>query len=52
LVIATLQHNDIKSLIIASIVGHETETITFDIYSDGASPQQKLEAIKTLPRLE
>lgn len=51
-VITTLQHNDVKPLIIASIVGHETGTITFDIYSDGASPQQKLEAIKTLPRLE
>lgn len=51
-VITTLQHNDVKPLIIASIVGHETGTITFDIYSDGASPKQKLEAIKTLPNIQ
>lgn len=47
-VITALQHNDVKPLVIASIVGHETGTITFDIYSDGASSKQKLEAINTL----
>lgn len=47
-VITSLQHSDVKPLIIASIVGHETGTITFDIYSDGASSKQKLEAINTL----
>ncbi|MEL7615176.1 tyrosine-type recombinase/integrase [Vreelandella titanicae] len=48
-VITSLQHNDVKPLVIASIVGHETGTVTFDIYSDGASAKQKLDAIKTLP---
>ncbi|CAH1044714.1 tyrosine-type recombinase/integrase [Halomonas sp. TD01] len=48
-VITALQHNDVKPLVIASIVGHETGTVTFDIYSEGASAKQKLEAIKTLP---
>ncbi|MFG6666609.1 tyrosine-type recombinase/integrase [Halomonas sp. HNIBRBA4712] len=47
-VITSLQHNDVKPLVIASIVGHETGTVTFDIYSDGASAKQKLDAIKTL----
>jgi len=50
-VITALQHNDIKPLVIASIVGHETGTVTFDIYSEGASAKQKLEAIKTLPAI-
>lgn len=47
-VITSLQHNDVKPLVIASIVGHETGTVTFDIYSEGASAKQKLDAIKTL----
>lgn len=47
-VITSLQHNDVKPLVIASIVGHETGTVTFDIYSEGASAKQKLEAINTL----
>jgi integrase len=50
-VITALQHNDIKPLVIASIVGHETGTVTFDIYSEGASAKQKLEAINTLPAI-
>jgi integrase len=50
-VITALQHNDIKPLVIASIVGHETGTVTFDIYSEGASAKQKIEAIKTLPTI-
>jgi hypothetical protein len=37
--------------VIASIVGHETGTVTFDIYSEGASAKQKLEAINTLPAI-
>lgn len=47
-VITSLQHSDVKPLVIASIVGHETGTVTFDIYSEGASAKQKLEAINTL----
>ncbi|WP_156906432.1 tyrosine-type recombinase/integrase [Halomonas halocynthiae] len=50
-VITSLQHNDVKPLVIASIVGHETGTVTFDIYSDGASAKQKLDAINTLPAI-
>lgn len=50
-VITALQHNDVKPLVIASIVGHETGTVTFDIYSEGASAKQKSEAIKTLPAI-
>ncbi|MWJ29498.1 tyrosine-type recombinase/integrase [Halomonas sp. ZH2S] len=50
-VITALQHNDVKPLVIASIVGHETGTVTFDIYSEGASAKQKLEAIKTLKNI-
>lgn len=46
--ITQLQHNDIPGLIIASIVGHETGTITFDVYSSGPSPKQKFKAITTL----
>lgn len=50
-VITALQHNNIAPLIISSIVGHETGTVTFDIYSEGASAKQKYDAIKTLPSI-
>lgn len=50
-VITALQHNEVKPLVIASIVGHETGTVTFDIYSEGASSKQKFDAIKTLPSI-
>lgn len=33
---------------VANVVGHETGLVTFDVYSQGASPQQKLEAINAL----
>ncbi|SEG15142.1 Site-specific recombinase XerD [Alcanivorax sp. DSM 26293] len=46
--ITFLQNNDVPGLTIASIVGHETGTITFDVYSAGPSPRQKLKAISTL----
>lgn len=51
-VATVLEHNDVKPLVISSIIGHETGTLTFDIYSEGASAKQKLEAIKTLPSLK
>ncbi|NIC37715.1 tyrosine-type recombinase/integrase [Halomonas desiderata] len=47
-VITALQHIDTPPLIIASIVGHETGTVTFDIYSEGASAEQMFKAIKKL----
>lgn len=47
-VITDLQHKNVKPLVIASLVGHETGTITFDIYSEGASAKQKYEAVKKL----
>lgn len=50
-VITSLQQNDVKPLVIASIVGHETGTVTFDIYSEGASAKQKYDAIKTFPAI-
>jgi len=46
--ITFLQNNDISGLTIASIVGHETGTITFDVYSAGPNAKQKLKAISTL----
>ena len=47
-VITQLQRADIPGILIAAIVGHETGTITFDVYSSGPSPKQKLKAISTL----
>lgn len=46
--ITLLQNNDIPGLTIASIVGHETGTITFDVYSAGPNAKQKLKAISSL----
>ena len=46
--ITFLQNNDVPGLTIASIVGHETGTITFDVYSAGPNAKQKLKAISTL----
>ncbi|CRL48347.1 tyrosine-type recombinase/integrase [Pseudomonas sp. URMO17WK12:I11] len=37
--------------IIAELIGHETGTVTFDVYSQGHSAAQKLEAISKLPTL-
>ncbi|MGY2292124.1 tyrosine-type recombinase/integrase [Pseudomonas sp. SDO528_S397] len=47
-VITQLQRADVPGILIASIVGHETGTITFDVYSAGPSPKQKHEAISKL----
>ncbi len=41
----------VQGTLIAELVGHETGTVTFDVYSQGASPLQKLEAISKLPVL-
>ena len=37
--------------LIAELVGHETGTVTYDIYSQGASATQKLAAISKIPTL-
>lgn len=37
--------------IIAEIVGHETGTVTYDVYNHGASAQQKHDAIARMPLL-
>lgn len=47
-VITQLQRADVPGILIASIVGHETGTVTFDVYSAGPSPKQKHDAISKL----
>ncbi|MDF3867969.1 tyrosine-type recombinase/integrase [Pseudomonas denitrificans (nom. rej.)] len=46
--ITELLHQDVPGVIIASVVGHETGTITFDVYSQGASIKQKMDAVLKL----
>lgn len=46
--ITELQRNNIDPLTITSIVGHKTNSITFDIYSAGPSLKQKSDAIESL----
>lgn len=50
-VITQLVRADIADRLIKELVGHETGTVTFDVYSDGSSPKQKLKAISKLPTL-
>ena len=47
-VITQLQRADVPGILIASIVGHETGTVTFDVYSAGPSPKQKHDALSKL----
>jgi len=47
-VITQLLRAGTTGVLIAEIVGHETGTVTFDVYSEGHSPKQKLDALKTL----
>lgn len=42
---------DVADRLIKELVGHETGTVTFDVYSQGASAAQKLAAISKLPTL-
>lgn len=42
---------DVPGPLIAELVGHETGTVTYDIYSQGASAAQKLAAISKIPAL-
>ncbi|HEX8541085.1 MAG TPA: DUF6538 domain-containing protein [Pseudomonas sp.] len=50
-VITQLQRRDVPGPIIAQLVGHETGLVTFDVYSQGASPAQLLTAISKLPSI-
>lgn len=50
-VITQLHRAGVQGPLIAELVGHETGTVTFDVYSQGASTAQKLAAISKLPSL-
>ncbi|QOH70595.1 tyrosine-type recombinase/integrase [Pseudomonas putida] len=49
--ITQLVRAEVPGPLIAELVGHETGTVTFDIYSQGASAAQKLVAISKIPTL-
>lgn len=51
-VVTQLLRAGVAGTLIAEIVGHETGTVTFDVYSQGASQLQKFKAISKLPRLK
>ncbi len=48
MVITLLLRAEVVGPTVANIVGHETGIVTFDIYDEGASPQQKLKALEKL----
>jgi integrase len=48
MVVTLLLRGGVPGPTVANIVGHETGLVTFDIYDEGASPRQKLEAIEKL----
>jgi integrase len=48
-VITQLVRADVPDRLIKELVGHETGTVTFDVYSNGSSPKQKLAALSKLP---
>ncbi|MBN3964319.1 tyrosine-type recombinase/integrase [Pseudomonas gregormendelii] len=50
--ITSLVRADVADRLIKELVGHETGTVTFDVYSDGSSPKQKLDAISKLPTIQ
>jgi integrase len=47
--VTALVRADIADALIKELTGHETHTVTHDIYSKGASNKQKLKAISKLP---
>jgi integrase len=49
--ITQLVRASVAGTIIAELVGHETGTVTYDVYSQGHSAAQKLEAISKIPIL-
>jgi integrase len=50
-VVTQLYRASVQGTLIAELVGHETGSVTFDVYSQGATAAQKLEAISKLPLL-
>ena len=46
--ITQLHRADVPPITIAAMIGHETGTVTFDVYGKGPSPQQKLAAISKI----
>ncbi|MDF3164492.1 tyrosine-type recombinase/integrase [Pseudomonas proteolytica] len=50
-VVTQLDRASVRWTLIAELVGHETGTTTMDVYSQGATAAQKLEAISKLPLL-
>ena len=51
-VITQLVRASVQGTLIAELVGHETGQVTFDVYSQGASTDQKFEAISKLKVLK
>ncbi|MGY1446254.1 tyrosine-type recombinase/integrase [Pseudomonas chlororaphis] len=50
-VITQLVRADVPDRLIKELVGHETGMVTFDVYSDGSSSQQKFDAVAKLPTI-
>lgn len=48
MVITLLLRSGVPGPTVANIVGHETGLVTFDVYDEGASPRQKLDALSNL----
>lgn len=51
-VVTELIRADVPDALAKELVGHETGSVTHDVYSKGASTKQKLAAISKLPSLE
>jgi len=49
--ITQLHRGGVSGPVIAEIAGHETGTVTFDVYNHGASAKQKHEAILKIPKM-
>lgn len=47
-VVTLLLRANVPGAIVANIVGHETGLVTYDVYDEGASPRQKLDALTHL----
>lgn len=48
MVVTLLLRSGVPGPTVANIVGHETGLVTFDVYDEGASPKQKLDALSNL----
>lgn len=48
MVITLLLRAGVAGPTVANIVGHETGLVTFDVYDEGASPKQKLDALSKI----